>query len=435
MAQNLFSKMHGFALVRFSAICFFLIGVAPSLALEIPQITPATATEPACMDPQFYIDQNPLKMGTTMSSTCHSCKAQINNAVESANGKLTAAAGRDASIAASATASTQGSAAAAGANQFQNDHMFKTGDVNQTGLNAVTQQEALARGVAEGYEQCARDIDSACSNVAPADKAMADQAKQSCTSSANQARGVAADKTAKAAQMAQDGQQANQNGQGMQPPQMPQGGAGGSGLGSDPFNSKISSDINKPKTAKLDSGFSGGKTEIPLNQVGDSGLSSQKFTPEKSLGSASSLSSSEKESTSANGAPGSSGSASRNGVSGSGASMGSSGFGSNGGSEKDSDSSKTRNPAAAADGASELAGGAQSSFKPTLGLRSSGNELNDLLQTPGGPIGSETIGSTQEALGHSSGSSHNLSSVGEEVSLFQRIRTKITIVTRARHMQ
>ncbi len=415
---------------------FLVWETAPAPAMEISQITPAKATEPACRDSTYYIEQVPPGMvGVTPESTCTSCKTQIGKAVETANNKLTLAAQQDAGITASATASTQGSAAVAGANQFQNDHMFKTGDVNQTGLAAAKQQEALAQQVATGYDQCVSDIQSACSNVAPSDKGMVEQAKQSCTASANQARGVAADKAAKAAQMAENGQQANQNGQGMQPPQMPQGGGGGSGLGSsDPYGSNISSTIDKAKTAKLDSGFSGGKTDIPLNQSSESGLSSQKFTPETPGGASSASASSEDSKNSTGGT--SSGAAStvaRNGVSSSGTSMSGSGFGDSSKSSSE-ESGAARNPAAKSDEGEGLASGAAPAFKPTLGLRSSGTELNELLQNPAGATGSETVGGRQEAAGHSE-NPKNLAAVGEEVSLFQRIRTKITVVSRARHMQ
>lgn len=113
--------------------------------------------------------------------------------------------------------------------------------------------------------------------------------------------------------------------------------------------------------------------------------------------------------------------------------MGGSGFGDSSKSSSE-ESGAARNPAAKSGEGEGLASGAAPAFKPTLGLRSSGTELNELLQNPAGVTGSETIGGRQEAAGHSE-NPKNLAAVSEEVSLFQRIRTKITVVSRARQMQ
>jgi hypothetical protein len=403
------------------------------LAMEIDQIMPAKATEPSCSNPMEYfeLDRRIPPMATKSRGICDSCKSTLKSAVESANGTLAAAKAQNASINASTAAGTAGTAA--GVNPLQDRPQFATRDVNSAGQTAATQQSGLANGVTEGFESCAKQIESSCQQgqLAPEDYQAAKSSADSCRQSAQQARQVAADKALKADEMAKNGQQANQNGQGMQPPQMPLGGAGGSpGLGSsDPLDSKVSSNIDLAKGLKLDTKINSGKAEIPLGQGSESGLSSEANTATTSSGGSNSLGSS-KDSGSHTAADANSSSGGGNsGFSGSG-SMGS--LGSSGASK--SSEEKVEHKTSAENGAVAAAGSSGGGARPTLGLRSSGDELSDLLNQ-NAPEGAATIGGgPMENLASNRNLASN-SSMAEETSLFKRVKTKITRVSRDQHMQ
>ncbi len=431
--QKFFQKQHRWIGLSVGAHFAFVV---VAYATEIPQISKAQKTEPTCVALGQYLDQPipPAPVGSgPPSSVCQNCKTTIQQAVETANKALDAAIAEDASIAAANAANTQTSATLAGLDATQNGDMFRTGDVNSSGFTAAKQQEALANRAAGAYEQCASQIDSACANVAPNDKALADQAKRSCQSSAQQARQVAADKAAKAAEMAKNGQQANQSGQGMQPPQMPPGGSGEPATGStDPYDSKISSSVEKAKTAKLDSGFSGGKAEIPNGQEIESGLSSAQNSANTVNGSNPGQSREAKAKIAATNTA-SGGSGGSRGISGSSTAGG---FGSSDGSKSSEEKADALAIIKGSAGEDPLAAGGGSNFKPTLGLKSSGDELADLMNQQNANTGSSVLGGSLEATGQSlAAHSGSLAAGGDEVSLFKRIKSKITSLSRARNMQ
>jgi hypothetical protein len=429
----IFQKKHRWALWALAAHFVF---VAVVFAMEISDIPPAKATEPACADASQYFELQPplAKTGPFNKSNCDSCKSKIQSAVQKANGVLASANAQNASINASTAAGTASTAAIIPGQQEVTQ--FGTGNVNSAGQAAATQQQALAQQVATAMDTCASEIEQACSAIAQSDKAMADQAANSCKQSAQQARQVAADKAAKAAEMAKNGQQANQNGQGMQPPQMPQGGAGGSpGLGSsDPTDSKISSNIERAKGIKLDSKIGNGKTEIPNGQSSDSGLSSEANTATTSSGGGNTLGSSDsgKSSNFAESNSGAGNGGGGAGVSSAGA-MGSLGSGGTSKSTEEKVEAKTSSEDSSL--ANAGAGSAGGGSRPTLGLRSSGDELSELLN-PSAQEGSTTIGGSN--LENLTSNPRNLASnatLGDETSLFKRIKAKITRVTRDQHMQ
>ncbi len=415
--------------------CFALV----VYAMEISEIPQATASEPSCSNTSFYREictPQPYCMASAPGSkaNCDSCKTAIQNSVNTANGVLNSAKAQDQAINAANAASN--AADAAGTQALQQDPQFKTGSVNQSGLNSLQQQQQLAQQVSTAMKNCAKEIKKACTGPLDGmDQQAADSSAQSCEQSGTAADGVAAEKAAKAAEMAKNGQQANQNGQGMQPPQMPQGGSGDPGLGStNPYDSKISSSVEKAKTAKLDSGFSGGKSEIPVGQGIESGLSSERNTASTSNGSSSASQSGGDKSTptdfgnSSGGAAGAS-----RGVSGSG---GFGGLGSSSGKSTEAKTDAAVDAKAAVGDETPLAGGG-SSFKPTLGLKSSGDELAELINQPGATTGSSALTTGHEAAGQQL-ASHGGGSTpfgGDDISLFKRIKSKITSLSRTRNMQ
>ncbi|MCO5142806.1 MAG: hypothetical protein M9962_06925 [Oligoflexia bacterium] len=229
-----------------SMLSFVLSPSAFGMVLEIDTIPMAQASSPPCSSPSSYFEFQtfPNKTGPYMAANCQSgCQMAAQQEPANANSILAQAKAQNAQINATNATGSNGLQAATANNQL--DPQQKVDSLNSLGNNSASQQAQLATAVSQAMRQCAQNIRNQCqSGVDSQDTQIGEQAAKSCEDAANKADQVAADKMAKAGEMGQNGNQAGQNGQGMGMPQMPQGG------GAEP----VSSDPAKGSTVNQTSG-------------------------------------------------------------------------------------------------------------------------------------------------------------------------------------
>lgn len=430
------------------ALCL-LFSFSPNAAeaLEVSQIPQATAQEPSCTNNIIYIEFNHVS-GQKSNGPCRNCKSTVTSAVQAANAQLNSAKGADASINASTTAGT--AATAATVDPLQKAHQFGAQNVASNGNSALTQQQQLAQQTSQAMKKCAADIRQACGgDMAPEDKSAADQSAQSCEQAGTTADQVAAEKGMKAAEAAKNAAQAGQQGQAMTPPQMPQGGPQGAGdQGSaDPLQSNLSSNVpDKIEPTKLDNAASsklGNADATNLGEIGNQNTSnisdlSQLQDPSFASGGGGATAAGDSRSLASAGGEYAGGAAT--GVSTTGASGGS-GAGGGGGAGSGSGAGEGDSSALAGalggntDDSSYGLGGGGGGSRPTLGLKSSGDEFTDLLGGAAGAGSSGELGALGDGAKLAANSQNAPWQGFTDESLFKRVKRKIHTLSTQRHMQ
>lgn len=374
-----------------------------------------------------------------MSASCQSCKAAVNSEVEKANGLLNSAKGYDSSINAGATVATQGLASSVVPAQAA-PQVAQNG-VMGTGSGALGDQSAAASQVSSAMKSCASQIRSQCQNIAPADQQAAEASAASCEKSGAQADATSAEKASKMAEALKQAGQAAQQAMGMA-----QQGAGGasptSGLTSNDYktpgleSSKVaenaeSSSLDQVKTASstLQSAAIGeddakGSTLSASRDPASLGAGGSGKSGGNAFGSGSANSSEPGSTTASMGGAGNSTGASQGGG------AGGSGNGANG-------SGASALPGAGANGEDNTyaGGGGGGGSRPTLGLKSSGDELTDIMGSGGLKSGDSALASANEISKLGSAGLGSPLDGAEHENLFKRVKRKIAKLSRDRHMQ
>jgi hypothetical protein len=430
---------------RFLALLAAALTLAPPAFAqgEVSMIVPPDTGPVICSGAPEYMPLNPTFKANI--ANCQACKAEMTSAINKARGMLAAAKGADGGVNASTTAGTGLMAATVGT--AQEAYQSNTNGIKSLGGAALGEQSGIAQKVSQAMKECEATINSACSKpMGMADTGGAKQAAQSCQQAGAQADAVSGDKLAKAAEALKAAGQAAQQAMGM----MGQGGGGGGeGGGSGLTSSGLDLDSNK---SGLGENAPSTKLE-PVANAGGSSLEPTSPTTGTALGeppgNASELSSSRSPASAflagSGASPGMKGNSFSSGGNGqatnasSGSFGGSSGAGSGTGSSDGSNSSGAS--AAGAGAAGELAGGGSiegggyaseggGPLRSTLGLQSSGEELNELMNEGGGLVASASAGDAEMAA-------QNQGADWEgrlEQSLFSRVKKKITQVSSAKGM-
>jgi hypothetical protein len=405
-----------------------------------PQASPLT-----CAGPEY----SPLSpTAASFTAKCRACEAEINSSMANAKGVLAAAKAADGGVNAGTTIATQGFAATSP--KEQSAHQGSTNLVATSGGTALNQQAGMANQVSQAMKQCSSKIKSSCTGFGASDMAAANQSAQSCEQAGAQADATSGDKLAKAAEALKAAGQAAQQAMGM----MGQGGGGGGeGGGSGLTSSGLDLDSNK---SGLGENAPSTKLETTSNTAGSS-LEPTSPTTGTALGeppgNASELSTSRSPASAfspgSSASPGmkgnsSSGGKGENTSASSGSFGGSSGSGSGAGSGAGSSDGSAASGGASAIGdgaAGGLAGGGSiegggyaseggGSLRSTLGLQSSGEELNELMNEGGGLVASATAGDAEMAAQNQGADWEGR----PEQSLFSRVKKKITQVSSAKGM-
>ena len=241
--------------VQFGSGIILMLFAHPALALENYQIPPVTGNGPQCTSNKYKGIGIPIEQpgGTAMfdKGTCDSCKQAVEGAKTNANNALNGGKSADAGV----TSATSGGTAstASGMKALQQDGFDSGSSVYSQGASGLSQQSAIAGKIGGAMNQCAQQIQSACSGVqVQEDKQAADEVAQSCQKSGQQAQQVQSEKAAKAGESgnnsAKNDSSSDKLGQMPQMPQMPSGGSG-SGSGSDSGISSMASNTASTSTA------------------------------------------------------------------------------------------------------------------------------------------------------------------------------------------